>query len=93
MSMSDHEERLRIMALALRKGLEVRGPEAVSILEDAADFIEFMYEEVERYDEADKGSVGPDAQQACVQAPHSFERGVTEVEDRDSSGDIESVSG
>jgi len=44
--MSDHEERLRIMALALRKGIEVRGPEAVSILEDAADFIEFMYNEV-----------------------------------------------
>lgn len=46
MTMSDHEERLRIMALALRKGIEVRGPEAVSILEDAADFIEFMYAEV-----------------------------------------------
>lgn len=46
MSMSDHEERLRIMALALRKGIEVRGPEAVSILEEAADFIEFMYNEV-----------------------------------------------
>ena len=45
--MTDHEERLRIMALALRKGLPIQGEEAVSILEEAADFIEFMFDSLE----------------------------------------------
>ena len=44
---TDHEERLRIMALALRKGLPIQGEEAVSILEEAADFIEFMFDSLE----------------------------------------------
>ena len=44
--MNEHDEKLRIMALAIRKGIDVRGPESVSILEDAAEFIQFMYEEV-----------------------------------------------
>tara|TARA_R100000900_G_C3252321_1_gene147592 strand:- start:94 stop:303 length:210 start_codon:yes stop_codon:yes gene_type:complete len=51
--MIDHEEKLRIMALAIRKGIDVRGPEAVSILEDAADYIQFLFEEWGREDEAE----------------------------------------
>jgi|TARA_Y100000385_G_C12659429_1_gene453100 hypothetical protein len=35
------------MALALRKGLPIQGEEAVSILEEAADFIEFMFDSLE----------------------------------------------
>jgi len=52
--MIDHEEKLRIMALAIRKGIDIRGPEAVSILEDAADYIEFLFEEWGREDEPKK---------------------------------------
>jgi hypothetical protein len=51
--MNEHDEKLRIMALAIRKGIDVRGPEAVSILEDAADYIEFLFEEWGREDEAE----------------------------------------
>ena len=51
--MNEHDEKLRIMALAIRKGIDVRGPEAVSILEDAADYIEFLCEEWGREDEAE----------------------------------------
>lgn len=58
MSMSDHEERLRIMALALRRGIDIRGPEAVSILEEAAEFIEFMYDEVYGGEDTELGIVG-----------------------------------
>ena len=51
--MNEHDEKLRIMALAIRKGIDVRGPEAVSILEDAADYIECLFEEWGREDEAE----------------------------------------
>jgi hypothetical protein len=51
--MNEHDEKLRIMALAIRKGIDVRSPEAVSILEDAADYIEFLFEEWGREDEAE----------------------------------------
>ena len=51
--MNEHDEKLLIMALAIRKGIDVRGPEAVSILEDAADYIEFLFEEWGREDEAE----------------------------------------
>ena len=51
--MNEHDEKLRIMALAIRKGIDVRGPEAVSILEDAADYIEVLFEEWGREDEAE----------------------------------------
>mgnify|MGYP001094684356 FL=1 len=51
--MNEHDEKLRILALAIRKGIDVRGPEAVSILEDAADYIEFLFEEWGREDEAE----------------------------------------
>ena len=51
--MNEHDEKLRIMALAIRKGIDVRGPEAVSILEDAADYIQFLFEEWGREDEAE----------------------------------------
>ena len=51
--MNEHDEKLRIMALALRKGIDVRGPEADSLFKGLAGYIEFLFEEWGREDEAE----------------------------------------
>jgi len=48
--MIEQEERLRILALAIRKGIDIRGHEAVSILEEAAEYIGFVHAWMEEED-------------------------------------------
>ena len=68
--MNEHDEKLRILALAIRKGIDVRGPEAVSILEDAADYIEFLFEELQMaqslHPKQENESFGLHRVQCCV---------------------------